>query len=278
MDLCLAGKRALVTGGSRGIGKATALELVNEGCAVVVAARTEGPLREAATEVGAAGSVVYDAMEADSIRACVERAVEILGGLDIVVNCAARTGGHGEDADVYASASEDGMIADYTEKVVGSLRLARAAEPHLRAAGGGRIVLFSGGAGRIRGGLVSAGARNRAINHLTVTLANAMGSAGIGVVCVVPSFTVTERQMAAHERAAEADGVPLEEHLAERAANTTLLKRLVLAGDAAKITAFLCSPVSWPINAAAIEIAGGSSPDVHYELDPHPPWRPGTAV
>ncbi len=250
---------------------------------MVVAARTESSLRSAASELSSEASatvhpVVYDAMDGDSIRTCVERTVELLGGLDIVVNCAARTGGHGEEADVYGSASEDGMIADYTEKVVGALRLARAVEPHLRAAGGGRIILLSGGAGRFRGGLVSAGARNRALNHLTITLANALGPAGIGVVCVAPSFAVTERQMDAHARAAEQAGQTLDAHLAERAAQTTLLQRLVMAGDAAKVIAFLCSPVSWPINAAVVEIAGGSSPDVHYELDPHTPWKPGTAV
>ena len=283
MDLGLAGKRALVTGGSRGIGKAVARELAAEGCAVVVAARSEEPLRNAAHELtvetgGDVEPVTFDVMDAQSIIELVARSASLLGGLDILVNAAARTGGHGEEADVYATSSEAGMIADYTEKVVGSLRLARAAEPHLRAAGGGRIVLFSGGAGRVRGGLISAGARNRAVNHLAVSLANAPGKDGISCVAVSPSFTVTERQLDAHRRAAEEAGIPLDRYLDDRAEKTTLTRRLVMAGDLAKVVCFLCAPVSWPINAATIELSGGSSPDIHYELEPHPPWKPGTAT
>jgi NAD(P)-dependent dehydrogenase (short-subunit alcohol dehydrogenase family) len=283
MDLGLAGKRALVTGGSRGLGRAVARQLALEGCEVVVAARSEERLREAARDLatetgGRVEPVVFDLMDAESIRDCVDRAVDLLGGLDIVVAAAARTGGHGEEADVYATASEPGMIADFEEKVVGSLRLARAVEPHLRAAGGGRIVLFSGGAGRVRGGLISAGARNRAANHLAVSLANALGRYGIGCVSVAPSFAVTERQMDAHRRAAERSGIPLDEYIADRAGKTTLMRRLVMAEDLAKVVCFLCSPVSWPINAANIELAGGSSPDIRYELEPHPPWERGTAI
>jgi NAD(P)-dependent dehydrogenase (short-subunit alcohol dehydrogenase family) len=282
MDLGLRGKRALVTGGSRGLGRGVARELLLEGCRVVVASRTEGPLVQAAKELaeetgGEIHAVPFDVMDGQSIKDCVATAVERLGGLDIVVNAAARTGGHGEEADVYPTASESGMIADYTEKVVGSLRLARAAEPHMKAAGGGRIVLFSGGAGRVRGGLISAGTRNRAINHLAVTLANALGRYGIGCVAVAPSMAVTERQMDAHRRASEQMGIPLDQYIASRAEKTTLLKRLVMAGDLAKVTCFLCSPMSWPINATLIELAGGASPDIHYELPPHAPWEPGTA-
>lgn len=283
MDLGLKGKRALVTGGSRGLGKAVARYLAAEGCSVVVAARSAEPLQESARELatetgGRVEPVPFDVMSPASIHECVAKAAELLGGLDILVNAAARTGGHGEEADVYASSSETGMIADYAEKVVGSLRLARAAEPHLRAAGGGRIVLFSGGAGRVRGGLISAGARNRAINHLAISLANALGKYGISCISVSPSSAVTERQMDAHRRAAEKLGIPLESYVADRAHKTTLTKRLVMAGDLAKVVCFLCSPAAWPINAANIELAGGSSPDIHYELEPHPPWMPGTAI
>lgn len=170
------------------------------------------------------------------------------------------------------------MIADFAEKVVGSVRLVRAAEKHLIAGRGGRILLFSGEAGRVRGGLISAGARNRAVNHLTVSLANALGKHGVGVVCVAPSFAVTERQLDAHTRAAELAGISLNDYIAERARKTTLMRRLVMAGDIAKVATFLCAPVSWPINAAVIEVARGSSPDIHYELEPYPPWQPGTAI
>jgi NAD(P)-dependent dehydrogenase (short-subunit alcohol dehydrogenase family) len=282
MNLQLSGKRAIVAGGSEGIGKAIAHELAAEGASIVVAARSLDKLRKSASDIQersgrAVGVVTLDVNDPEAIKRCVSDATQYLGGLDILVNAAARTGGYGEEADVYESTSEEGMTADFREKVVGSLRLARAAEPHLREAGGGRILLFSGGAGRFRGGLISAGARNRAVNNLTVSLANALGRYGIGVVCMAPGNAVTERQMDAHRRAAEQLGISLDEYLAERAEQTTLMRRLTTADDVAKVGAFLCSPVSWPINAAFVEVSGGSSPDVHYELDPHPPWKPGTA-
>ncbi|OBJ90439.1 hypothetical protein A9W96_23005 [Mycobacterium sp. 1245852.3] len=283
MDLGLAGKRALVTGASRGLGKALAMNLAQEGAHVAIAARSPEPLADAAKEIRQkTGRVVVpialDVMNNNSIQAAVAKAADELGGLNILANCAARTGGHGEEADVYATASEDGMIADFTEKVVGSLRLVRAAEKHLVAGGGGRVLLFSGGAGRVRGGLISAGTRNRAVNHLTVSLANALGKYGVGVVCVAPGATVTERQMDAHRRAAKQAGTPLDDYIADRAHKTTLMRRLVMAGDVAQVATFLCAPVSWPINAAVIEVAGGSSGDIHYELEPHAPWEPGTAI
>jgi NAD(P)-dependent dehydrogenase (short-subunit alcohol dehydrogenase family) len=282
MNLHLKGKRALITGGSRGLGRAIAGSLALEGCNVAIAARTESSLIAAADDIRrdsrvTVEPVILDMMDLKSIQDCVERTVHILGGLDILVNCAARTGGTGEEADVYRTANETTMIADFTEKVVGSLRLASAAEPHLRAAGGGRIVLFSGGAGRIRGGLISAGARNRAINNLTLSLANALGQYGIGVICVSPGGAVTERQLDAHRRAADQTGVSIDTYMSDRAQKTTVLRRLVMAQDLADVVTFLCSPLSWPINAANIELAGGSSPDVHYELPPHPPWEPGLA-
>lgn len=269
MDLGLAGKRALVTGGSRGLGKAVARELAAEGCAVVVAARSEGPLRASAREIGAETGasvqpVAFDVTDPESVRECVTTTAELLGGLDILVNAAARTGGHGELADVYATASEDGMLADYNEKVVGSLRLVRAAEPHLRTAGGGRIVLFSGGAGRVRGGRISAGARNRAVNSLAVSLANALGQYGIGCVSVAPNMAITERRMDALRQAASQTGTPFEEYIRDRALETTVMGRFVLSGDLAKVVCFLCSPASWPINAATVEVSGGSSPDIRY--------------
>jgi hypothetical protein len=83
--------------------------------------------------------------------------------------------------------------------------------------------------------------------------------------------------MDAHRRAAHQAGISLEEYLHERAVQTTQVQRLILADDLATAVCFLCSPLSWPINATTIELAGGSSPDIHYELEPHPPWKPGTA-
>ena len=88
MDLGLTGKRALVVGGSRGLGKALAHELVAEGAAVVLAARSEGPLREAVDEIAAlrgtsVEAIFLDVCDPQSVHDGVDRAASLLGGIDI---------------------------------------------------------------------------------------------------------------------------------------------------------------------------------------------------
>ncbi|HEY3150984.1 MAG TPA: SDR family NAD(P)-dependent oxidoreductase, partial [Candidatus Binatia bacterium] len=97
MDLQLQGKKAIVTGGSRGMGKAIARQLAREGCDVAIGSRTEGPLREAAAEITQDTGrmivpLVLDTLSGGSIKAFVRRAAEALGGIHILANCAARVG------------------------------------------------------------------------------------------------------------------------------------------------------------------------------------------
>src|SRR4029434_10161596 len=98
MDLQLQGKKAIVTGGSRGMGKAIARHLAREGCDVAIGARTEGPLREAATEIARETEreivpLVVDVLNAESIKGFVQAAADAFGGVHILANCAARVGG-----------------------------------------------------------------------------------------------------------------------------------------------------------------------------------------
>src|SRR3954469_16688493 len=98
MDLGLNGKRAIVTGGSKGIGKAVARALAEEGCDVVVAARTIDTLEDCARELTAATHrrvtpIVVDTSSLDSVEAMVGAAAEALGGVDILVNSAAQPAG-----------------------------------------------------------------------------------------------------------------------------------------------------------------------------------------
>src|SRR5438093_10717307 len=102
MDLQLEGKKAVVTGGSRGIGKAIARQLAREGCDVIIGARGEAPLKEAASELAEETKrkvmpIVVDTTKLDSIQAFIDGAASALGRVEILVNSAARLGGSAPD-------------------------------------------------------------------------------------------------------------------------------------------------------------------------------------
>jgi NAD(P)-dependent dehydrogenase (short-subunit alcohol dehydrogenase family) len=181
MDLKLQGKKAIVTGGSRGMGKAIARQLAREGCDVAVGARTEAPLREAAAEIAQETGrrivpLVVDTLNWESINGFVRQAVDALGGVHILVNCAARVGGTIPDnMDVI---SDEQIVKDFEEKFLGYYRCARAAAPYMKQTGWGRIINLSGGAGRTPGTAISTPARNISCVALTKSLANTLGPFG----------------------------------------------------------------------------------------------------
>src|SRR5439155_4510558 len=194
MDLGLTGKKAVVTGGSRGIGKAVARRLALEGCDVAICARSEGPLQESASELAKeSGRKVIglpcDTTDYGSIKRFINGAAEGLGGIEILVNGAARVGGARGDVE---SVDTEEIIRDFTEKVVGYVRCAQQAVPHMKRAGWGRIINISGGAGRSPGTAISGGARNAATVNMTKALANALGPHGITVNAIYPGQTITE--------------------------------------------------------------------------------------
>jgi NAD(P)-dependent dehydrogenase (short-subunit alcohol dehydrogenase family) len=148
MDLQLSGKRAIVTGGSRGIGRAIARALAAEGAAVVIAARDEQTLVAAAAELSTETGIQVVAVPADTGDQCsvdhlVERAVAEIGGVDILVNAAATPWGADQPSG-FEAISDDMVRAEVEIKVLGYLRTARAVSPHLIAQGWGRIINISG--------------------------------------------------------------------------------------------------------------------------------------
>ena len=151
MELGLAGKVALVTGGSRGIGRGIVEALVSEGVRVVTCARGDGPLHEMAEALQASGGevlpLVLDLADADAGDRLVEAATTRWGGVDIVVN---NVGGNRRKP------FEETTDQDWTElfdlNVATSFRVTRAAIPALRARGGGSIVFIASIFGREAGG------------------------------------------------------------------------------------------------------------------------------
>jgi NAD(P)-dependent dehydrogenase (short-subunit alcohol dehydrogenase family) len=266
MDLRLTGKRAIVTGGSRGIGKAIARALLDEGVRVVISGRDATVAQAAARELAQAtgGEVhaqVADTRSDEAVDALVARAVELLGGLDIVVNNAARPGAAPQVPGV-AGVASDYILDELDTKVVGYLRVARAAAPHLVAGGWGRIINISGLAARSAGSIPGS-TRNIAVAALTKNLADELGPRGVNVTVVHPGATRTERTAETIARKAAADGISAAE--AEQALyGGSLIGRIVEAEEVAAVVAFLASPVSAAINGDAIAAGGGVARVIHY--------------
>ena len=183
MDFGLQGKHAIVTGGSRGIGKAIALELAREGVDVAVVARSKEQLEATASELEAETGrriipLVADVTSKEQVDRMVAQAAEQLGGLHILVNSGSPPGGSATATGPIETVVDEDLLHDFNVKYVGALRCARAVIPYLKAQGWGRIINISGTNARNAGNL-SGGARNGALVHFTKTLAVQLGRDGI---------------------------------------------------------------------------------------------------
>ncbi len=265
MDLQLTGKRAIVTGGSRGIGKAIARQLALEGCDVVLAARDLERLAAAAAELAdETGRRVVglgvDTGNDESVRALVAAAIEALGGVDILVNAAAQVGGAPTPG--VAAVTDEAFYGDVNIKVLGYLRTAREVAPHLVAQGWGRIINISGLAARQTGNIVGT-IRNVSVAALTKNLADELGPHGVNVTVVHPGITRTERTdevMAA--RAVQMGVEPTE--VEQRLTAGISIRRIVDAAEVADVVAFLASPRSVAINGDAVSAGGGVTGSIYY--------------
>ncbi|HEX7819101.1 MAG TPA: SDR family oxidoreductase [Sphingobium sp.] len=266
MDLKLSGKRAIVTGGSRGIGRAIARTLLEEGVTVVIVARDEVALAEAQTSLaqetgGKVLAVAADTRDDVAVDAAVERAVQWLGGIDILVNAAAKPGAPPAIPGI-AGIESAYALDELNIKLIGYLRTARAVAPHLVANGWGRIINISGLAARQAGSLVGS-IRNVGVAALTKNLADELGPKGINVTVVHPGATRTERTaitVAARSTELGLSAAETEKHLY----GGSLIGRIVEAEEIADVVAFLASPRSVAINGDAIAAGGGSAKAIHY--------------
>jgi NAD(P)-dependent dehydrogenase (short-subunit alcohol dehydrogenase family) len=184
-----------------------------------------------------------------------------LGGLDILVNSAAMPAG--QAAPPKLAAINDAVFWDDVDiKVMGYLRCAREAAPHMAAQGWGRIINISGLNARIGSSIVGA-IRNVGVAALTKTLADELGGSGINVTVVHPGLTRTEKTadvVAAH---ATASGQSEEDVERAMAANV-VIGRIVDAEEVAQVVAFLASPKSVAITGDAIACGGGWKGAIYY--------------
>ena len=257
----LAGRIALVTGASRGIGRAIALELAEAGADLVINARGSAALDAVAAEIRARGRDV-EAVPADVATEAgaplvVERTIARFGRVDVLVNNA----GKGSPKRLLDLTEED-WHASFELNFMSAVRLSLACVPLMRARGGGRIVNISSRVGRQPDPYFAPyAAAKAALINFTKSLANAFSKDGVLANCVVPGLVRTEAVLEAARKSAEATGKTVEEVLAE-----TLRARPIPAGrmgepaDVAGLVVFLASPrASW-ITGATFGVDGGILP------------------
>lgn len=259
MDLGLAGKGALVTGASKGIGKAVAWALAEEGVDVAICARNREELERAAKEIeDATGRTVVpipaNMGNPDDVRRFVAEAAQRLGRIDILVN--------------NAGAAQPGFVLDLPDqafvdaiqvKLLGYVRCARAVVPYMRQQGGGCIVMIAGGAGRQPGtNMAAAGVANAGIISFTKALADAMAKDNIRVVAISPGLIHTERSQFILETTAREQGVPMEEVMRRTTANVPL-GRLGETRDIANMVLVLASDHARYVTGTTIAVDGGNA-------------------
>jgi NAD(P)-dependent dehydrogenase (short-subunit alcohol dehydrogenase family) len=252
----LSGARVIVTGGTRGIGAATARRLASAGAQVVVAARTA----PAATETGPCRFVAADITSADGVAVLARQALGLLGGVDVVVSNA---GGQTHRPGGVLTFSDEDWQHDLDLNLLSAVRLDRALVPAMIAQGrGGSIVHVGSNAARLpRPASLPYTAAKAALTAYSKGLANEVGRHGIRVNVVLPGLIRTEAldtRMAAMASQAGTDP----ESVLDRtvAAMSIPMGRAGTAGEVADLIAFLASPAAAYLTGSQFTVDGGALP------------------
>ncbi|HEU5323762.1 MAG TPA: SDR family NAD(P)-dependent oxidoreductase [Methylomirabilota bacterium] len=255
----LDGRVAIVTGASKGIGRALSLRFAREGARVVCAARSGGLVKETAALVEAAGghalAVTCDAAQEAEVRALVEAAVRAFGRVDTLVNNA---GDGGPTKRVQDYTVEDWFYT-LNSCLTSSYLCARFVVPEMIRAGGGAIVNISSVAGRrglpYRIGYCSAKAGQVG---MTYGLALELGPHNIRVNAIAPGAVEGDRIDRVIAGQAEVRGVPVEAMRREMTARSPL-RRMSTAEDIATLAAFLCSDEARNISGQCVAVSAGET-------------------
>jgi len=256
-DKPLEGKIAIVTGASRGIGRAIALRLAQDGATLVLAARTEADLAKVASQIKASGgkatSVAGDLRDPAVSTTLVNAALGAHGAIDIVVNNAGAT----KRGDFFALTDAD-WADGFALKFMGAVRLTRAAWPHLKARRGSLLNIIGGGGRTPTAEFTIGGSVNGACLSFTKAIADLGIQDGVQVNAINPGRVKTDRlkQLLADE--ATQYGGDMDATL-EAIARKSNIVRLGEPEDVANLAAFMVSPQSRYMQGALIDLDGGQT-------------------
>ena len=254
MELGLKGKVAVITGGTQGIGKATAQKLAAEGASVVIVARGQDGLDAVAAEIRGAGgnvaTVSADVSKPDDCDRVIAEAVKAFGGVDILVNNAGTSA-----TGAFESVTDGAWQADFDLKLFGAVRLIRLALPQMKARGGGRIV-----------NVTNIGAKQPGAKTMPTTVTRAAGQAMTKALSkeyaphqiLVNSVCIGLVRAGQHEKRAAREGVDVES-IYENLGKNIPIGRVGRADEAANVIAFLVSEAASFVTGSSINIDGGAS-------------------
>lgn len=254
----LSGKVAVVTGGSKGIGRAIAGAVASEGASCVLAARTEADLSRSAEEIAAESGtrveiVATDLRDAAGCEELHDAALQTFGKIDILVNCAGAT-----KAGPFLASDDETWLDGFALKFHGAVRLSRLFWPQLVESHGTVVNIIGGLARTPTPDVMIGGAVNAAFANFSKALAGQGLRDDVNVNTIHPGQTRTERHKTLMSARAEAAGVTPEE-FEQSIVQKQGVRRLGSPEDVANLALFLCLPESRHIQGTSISLDGGGT-------------------
>jgi 3-oxoacyl-[acyl-carrier protein] reductase len=252
VDLGLKDCKAFIAGASRGLGKACAKALADEGARIFICSRNAAELKRTAADLGAAGYSAADLSRPDEVKRVVAEAIAALGGLDCLV-----TNAGGPPTASFEKAGDDDWNVAYQLNLMSAVRLVREALPALKASGRGRIVNLTGyGVKEPITDLVVSDSIRAGVTVMAKTIASELAPYGITVNNIAPGPIMTDRLAEILSARAKSLGITPEEQF-KRLAETIPVRRTGQPREIGDLCAYLCSPQAGYITGQTIVVDGG---------------------